>query len=364
MFTIRKVLSPREGVPTNMRFVPGVGIQVTPDEGETWNNDPASDPRGNPAYVLPSAEFDECSIAAGMVEGLQQFVIQMITTTSVGQLATASSALLGSYLPALAWAYPLSTDVAEQTMTLGQVAIDEAMTLPVYEALECIFYCHLPPTKILTEDAWAGVMFDVDSQIEDAVVTGVLNIWHELLGVIGITNAGLLNNDSEADCSGCDCGWTYQWHLPTDMGNWTGYAGQPGSLEPCGWQTGLIFVGGDPSRGRRQAILQFASFPSDAEVTDFRFTYTASSVVAGLGYPNSAIVLNNGTNVIATGVPAVGTHTDQAHGSYPSVAEVEYFIGVGACDGCGDPGGEACVEWISISGTGDPPTAFTGGEFL
>jgi len=269
MFTIRKLLSPREGVPTNMRFVPGVGIQVTPDEGETWNNDPASDPRGNPAYVLPSAEFDECSIAAGMVEGLQQFVIQMITTTSVGQLATASTALLGNYLPALAWAYPLSTDVAEQTMTLGQVAIDEAMTLPVYEDLKCIFYCNLPSTKILTEEAWTGVIADVNSQIGDAVVTGVLSIWHELLGVIGITNAGLLNNDAEANCDGCDCGWCYKFDFELTDGGWTAIPINPGVT--AFWDDGIGWSGGvtqeDGCSGHQYNYIRF-ELPASASNID------------------------------------------------------------------------------------------------
>jgi len=182
------------------------------------------------------------------------------------------------------------------------------------------------------------------------------------IGIEGVNLAGATTGITSADCDDCVTYWTYIWHFEDDPGNWAILSGQPGSLEECGFETGVVYVGGDPSRGRRQTILQFASFPTDAEVRRITFRQTSTIGVASLGYPNDAIVVNG--SIVATGIPANIPTEAVAAGDYTGTYEIQYFLGVGACDGCGDPGGVGCVFEAEISGVGEPPTAFTGGNFI
>lgn len=271
MYLIRKWLSPLEGVPTGLRFAPGGGVQVTPDGGETWVDDPASDARFNPAYIKSQTGTTRCSIAWGMAVALEQFLVNMILSPDVAKTATNGLGYLIGFLPSLGWAYQLPLEVAEAILEEGQAAVAAAFTSEVAEQLRCIFYCNMPANKQLTQAAWDEILIDVADDIGDSVVTATLEAWYKLLGFVGITNGAIVNDQPGADCSECACDWCYEVllsELPKDGITYQLNFGY-GQQSACGLET--------TAAGASQIINAQVFFPA-AVLDSLEFEYTTGAV--------------------------------------------------------------------------------------
>lgn len=184
------------------------------------------------------------------------------------------------------------------------------------------------------------------------------------IGSDGLNLAGATTGVAEGDCLVCEPTWCYMWDFTVDAGNWTIYPGQPGSLTASGYETGLTFVSGDPTRGREQTIIEFLGFDNTVEITGINvFVNSTLGNVSAAGLANG-IYKNNFATALTTGAPFNGiadvSYSDPTD-IYPA-SSFQVIIVAGGCDGCGDPGGNAIITGIQMTGRGDLPTEFEGGE--
>lgn len=218
MQLIRKRLSESEGTPPGTRYNPDTDtVQITPDGGLTWTDDPGSDPRKNPAFQLPpnTAPDVKCAAAAGMVAYIQNSVDTAIEASTVIGLANGIFAIIVAFLPITILAAVVIA-IAEFLLGLGAAALIAAFTEETYDELRCILYCYLDDDGRLTEEGLANAQVKIASEIGDVVVDGVLVALISGTGYVGFNNAGAALADEDADCSECeDCTVYFCIEIPT-----------------------------------------------------------------------------------------------------------------------------------------------------
>jgi len=233
MNVIRKRLYPDEGAPPQTRYDPETdSVQTTSDGGITWTQNDGADPRKNTAYQMPpNTETNvKCAAAAGMVEDVTRVVNAGIVGGTVVGIGAILLALL--VLP-IGWLYLLVLAVSGGLLTAGGTALAASFTQGVYDQLLCIFYNNIASDGSITGSQWTNVLTDVDSDIGDALVYSTLELVFKLHGAVGLSNAGTLYADGEADCSPC-AGWTYCWLDGDGLGDWVTPVALPDDARSAG----------------------------------------------------------------------------------------------------------------------------------
>lgn len=368
MQLVRKKLDPGEVIPPGQRYSPDDDC-VEVFNGTSWSCSESADPRHNRALLFPpnTAPDPQCQAAANMSRYIEDFLADITNTLG---WATVAQGALSAVLAGVAILFPpaieiglfafLALDVATVLFSAGVAAIEAAFTPTVYDQLTCIFYCHIDGSGQLVAGDLEEIKADIDEQI-GGLVSLVTSAMFLLMGEVGLSNAGA-TGDAPADCDACDCGWCYQWLPSTGFTPWAIYPGQPGALIGDGFETGLTFAGGDPARGRTQVITQLTGLTPGIVFKHIRFDVdlTQGNLSANTGI---SIWINNLTEMLASaGNGLNGLHAYEWDGSRDDITSIQFVLGAGGCDTCGDPGGYALNNFIQLSGSGDLPGDFTGGE--
>lgn len=206
-----------EDKPTNTRINPETGLyEVSYDGGVTWQPAPEQDPR-NSGTVFPPRPGDpgdvlRCQTANSVVgffeerkqeeyEGLvanatfAAFVTDLLAALAAIGLAfalvpTAIAALLAFVVNGFARAIPED--------------FDSQFTNATWEALLCVVYCHCEPDGSFTEAQWQAIKTEARDMIG-----GYAGQWAydhlNLIGVVGLTNAGRANYPGSRECDDCGC---------------------------------------------------------------------------------------------------------------------------------------------------------------
>lgn len=225
MFTIRKKLSADEGAPANTRQNPETGeIESTPDGGATWYPNPAADPRTNPANLLPAIPDDPCAAAAGMVTQMKIFAVNVFGGTTAIGIATLTLAGMVAAIPGIGWLFTTALFIAASVITAGGATLAAALTEEVWEDIQNIIVCHLDTDGRFTESSLDDAQAEITSTLGGTVGLAT-SLMVEAWGFVGFNNAGVLNNDPDAECEACAfCvlqDWLvddYEWHIVTDAG--------------------------------------------------------------------------------------------------------------------------------------------------
>jgi len=280
-------------------------------------------------------------------------------------IALLVGAWLGLAIAAVIAIYRIMFQVVYETI---EFVTSDYWTTEFDERLQCALY------NAASVDAEGVVTFDMavvvqkiaetTNIIEDpfqVLLFGQVQAMLNIIGTDGLNAAGATTAITSADCSGCPRERCYEWDFRDDPGMWSIVPGQPGSFTPgVGLEPGLVYVGGDPSRGRRQTIIQM-TVPSGVAL--HAITGIAHSTIGNISAttPNGIWINNFATNLI-TLTPATGDINigwgDPVTPVVPTTIEMSFAVG--GCDGCGDPGGSGDMYRLQITGfwDGDP---FTGG---
>lgn len=201
----------------------------------------------------------------------------------------------------------------------------------------------------------------LDPTLNDIRLMMQIQYMLQFIGGEGLNHAGATTSITEPDCDMCLPTWCYEWDFTVALGNWELYPGIVGSVGAGGFETGLAYVGGDPSRGRRFTIINFPSFPADAIVnrieSNWNNTLGNVSASSGLGIYVDNLV----TNIVPEEAPTNGLVAAVFEGSGTGWTSVQVINAVGGCDGCGDPGGVGYGYKLRMNGTGELPGEFFGG---
>lgn len=205
MYVIRKRLAASEGSAPDTRYDPECDCMVTStDGGETWVENEGADPRSNPAYLMPpnAAPDVRCAAAAGMVEDIRRVVNAGITGGGVVGIGTILIAFL--VLPfGLLWL--LISTIAAAISGIGSFALNESFDEGVYAFLTCAFIENVDAEGRIDEAGYNDVMAQASAEYSNDVIDTMLALVWQMHGAVGMSNAGSLYADPEADCpcGGC-----------------------------------------------------------------------------------------------------------------------------------------------------------------
>lgn len=219
MQVIRKRLWADEGAPASTRYNQDTEqVETTPDGGTTWNPDPGSDPRSNPAYQLPPNPDGNCAAAAGMVVQMKIFVEGMADATLIG-IANVALLMLVTMIPGAGWLFGVALAVASGVLAAGTGVIAASFTPTVWEQILCILYCNIAADGTVNQEQLDAIQAEIDAQCGSTVSAGTAFMW-QTWGFVGLTNAGVINADPLADCDDCNCGWCYAFDFVGGEEGW------------------------------------------------------------------------------------------------------------------------------------------------
>jgi len=211
---IRGQLTADDVLPPNIRYTdtdPPV-FQTTTD-GTTWVDSPQTDPRYNPAGLLPHLgpySGIECDVAARMTAQLKDTLANFIAAGDAAQFATMVLALLVFPFGWAGWFLDLLLAGFDVLIDIGQSNIEAAFTDAVYDDIRCAFSCFIDSNGQISQEN-LDVAYD---QIEAAHPGTVANTIAELrffYGDVAMSNAGVAR-DETGDCSACpDCDWIVEY---------------------------------------------------------------------------------------------------------------------------------------------------------
>lgn len=215
--------------PSLFRFTITGVLQISIDNGTTWQDAPQFDPRNNspqfPPVDSPDGDDKKCVAAEGMKTLIKEQVGDNLTDgMSRYTLSQLISDWIRTYIDTSNPFTALITIAVNQIFALIIAVLRPALTDAVYETLKCIFYCNMGDDASFNDSQWTQVRSDITDQIG-----GIAGIFFEhlvfLLGVVGLTNLARSEAVTTATCD-CSCG-------NCDLDNWsiTVFSGNPVGVE-------------------------------------------------------------------------------------------------------------------------------------
>lgn len=205
MEIVRSELTVNDVQPPNTRYDPDCEcVQTTTDDGATWQDNPAADPRSNGAYLLPprGGSDPRCDAAEAMMQHFKAMVDRYLAESAILASVNALIALVAVFFPPAALFSVLWFVIVDGLNTIGSTVVDAAMTDPVYDQFKCIFYCNLTLDGRVTEIGLAAMQTAINDDI-GGVPNIVFDLFAGALGVVGWSNAAA-SGEYTGDCAECD----------------------------------------------------------------------------------------------------------------------------------------------------------------
>jgi len=217
---VRKKLTEDEFSNSSLRYSAGCDcVQFTPDGGTTWIDQPESDPRTSDAYRLPplTGSDIQCRAAEGMTELIRSMVNTRIEDITDAEMA---GAILGfvTFIPGFNVLYAILLAFVAFAFTIAREVLEAQFTGAVYEQIKCIFFCNIGTDGQMNAEQFAAAYEDMSA------LDTIPQVWCEevmnLVGYVGMSNAGVALS-AAADCDDCtDCGWCYLFNFSGSNGGW------------------------------------------------------------------------------------------------------------------------------------------------
>ena len=345
---VRKRLWAGEVSPQNTRYNSECDcVEVTYDDGTTWHERPAADPRHSDIYRMPPID-DRCAAAAGMVELVRRAIDSLIADLEIVQIANAFLDILLVLSGGAGILIDLILVVVEALLAIGSATISGAFDETAYAGLLCCFYCNIESDGSMT----ASDLADTETQIGadlDTTVYDVMQILFSLWGEVLVNNGGVEFADTGADCSGCDCGWCLTVDFTDNNGGFAVYgAGQGAWTSGIGWQATNVTLGG-VDRTLVQIVLALGAETQLTEIGLF-YSWAAGSQTSGIQakylFTNN-FTYPNGIDMVTDDV----TDTTLIWELAQTRNEIDVLL---QCSHSGF-GGSATAKSMTLRGFGDPP---------
>ena len=186
-------------------------VEVTYDDGETWVEDPAADPRTSTALIQVKGAGSECDAATTIVSFLQSNVAGVTGIfADFGTAGGVVGAIVSFFMTAFGLLGPFGVIItlffalAAYLVEVGDAAIETAFAGDEWETIKCEIYCRVPPEGKFSEADMTEIRGAIAAHV-NTTAAGVVNGMLLLMGPVGTTNAAHTGSGG-ADCGGCDCG--------------------------------------------------------------------------------------------------------------------------------------------------------------
>jgi hypothetical protein len=227
-----------------------------PIQGNSAQGDPRTDGTVTPPWVTPPiGQTGNCLAAANITESFRSSMLQTVGILGdLGGFATllvSIEAFLALALPLIGEVIVIATEMAAGAIDAGAIEMAAAFSgsgvEPIYAALKCSINCFVESDGTVTTGIIAAIKDDFLPKLPGLIDSTGVALWtlfvtdfFDANGPNGLMKFGKLSNVVTSDCSGCDCGWCYEWNfLINDGGFTTGLFGQPASTwDSAGWHAG------------------------------------------------------------------------------------------------------------------------------
>jgi hypothetical protein len=223
--------------PTRQRLNEDGLLEVSYDDGVTWQVDTTDDPRfSNPTLPPPDESTDQCVMANSIVTALQELQQDEYEALLAGtNLLQTIYNLLAAFV-GIVIVVPIAIIPAIIALIISALVnliadmipedFDDAFTEATWQDLLCILYCEMSADGSFSITQWQTVKDRVVSDIGGYAGTTWLHDTINLMGAVGLTNAARLGYGGSRDCSECDCTntWCYTFDFETTDGEWERYA--------------------------------------------------------------------------------------------------------------------------------------------
>lgn len=337
MQVVRRKLTPDDISPPGTRYDATCDcVQVTPDDGTTWNDAPGLDPRFGDAYRAPALTGGsaQCDAAARMVAYLHNAVDLAIAFDNSVRLAGELFALFSLAVPGLGVIVAIVSLIVDVLLAIGGSVIDEAFSSTVYDDLLCVFLANIDADGQMSDSQLSDI-YDAVAAGFDSTVQAVFGTISSGLGPVGWSNAGVKGTET-GDCTSCASPWCYTFDFTVNDGGWVQ------DIRDGGWSATYV-----PGVGWTGVAFAMAiALPASANVQQYIIECDATSTYTKRW--QSAIPGNPGVDVeqiigemCGGGAPA-GTSWDIPSGQYVAMQAEDYTV-------------SHTVTRVTLGGAGDNP---------
>lgn len=248
--------------PTLRRITPNGLLEVSFDDGQTWQPDKVNDPRfSNPTLPpLTSGTSHErrCQTANSIVTALEEEQQkQLDILQGQANLATSIFDSIAAFL-AIVGATGVGALFALISLLIGLLVrtiismipedFEAQFTLTTWQTLVCIIYCEMDEDANISESAWQTIKQRALTEVPTAYAGNWCSDMINAMGVVGLTNAGRAGYGGSRDCTTCDCDetWCFEFNFVTDDYDFEATFGQ--------WTLGQGWVGTSAGTGKSISI--------------------------------------------------------------------------------------------------------------
>lgn len=298
-------------------------VQFTPDDGETWIDQPANDPRTSDAYRLPPLTGDDtrCRAAEGMTSLVRAAVDARLTTD--GDIQFAGEIIgLAAFIPGFNVLYALVLAFAFFAVTIAKAILEAAFTEPVYDQIRCIFYCNIGEDGQMSQPQFDAAYADLADL--DTIARTWVQATFNTFGCVGLSDAGVAL-EAAADCDECACDHCFTMSFETgDDGSAYGLVIQGGDYITTAWQ------GANFGSGNISDLYGYWAFPETIYVKKIEMEFYKGN---GSGGTN----VNNWHELYptATSYNTVSISTDASNPTNPDARLIKYIEPLGDLAGFG-----------------------------
>lgn len=352
MFVVRKKLSPDEISPSTLRYNPDCDcIQQTPDNGTTWVDVPAADPRTAPGFALPTpgAGSMPCDASARIVGAWEDTLTLLYSTINAAAFASGVLAILLTLAGGVGILLDLIFGVLEVLISIGVADIQAAFTPEQWHTIQCIIDCHIEPDGSVTADDAAAILSDIAAS-QPTIVYNVLVELINLFGNVLMNNAGVERSET-GDCSDCDCAWCYTFDFTADDGGFSAPFGLGEYTPGVGWTNTYGFFTNGYNGVLIQRVVDMTLTALEIEFTYIQGTPPIENlvVIANSGFASPNLIVVPYTDPPPTS-PLSWTDTATA------LSGIAIDVLDGETPGANvDPGGSAAITRLTLHGTGTNP---------
>lgn len=334
---IRRKLDMNEVYPTTQRYNAETDTVQSFVNG-SWVDNPQVDPRTQTLFPPRVTNDTKCDAAQSVADAFKNTIDETLTLIGESKkFFSVASAILALFeFGPFGLFIVLAIALANAMLDAGTIALEAALTDPVWHTFMCILDCHMDSDGRLIVGSLALVEARVNIEIGGLAAT-VLNSMLQISGEGGVNNLASLGT-STGDCSDCGCGWCYEiFFNDTGIigdGGWTPFSLGATFESNVGWNS----VSG---AGGQVVYIEIA---------------LTSCVVSGVSWGATPIAptpngfIKYGTVDYEWTSPQSGASTETSEG----VTNIQIAIGNGG------GGATFIVQSIIISGNGTAPPELTG----
>jgi hypothetical protein len=215
-------------IPTNQRYTEDGHLEVSYDNGATWENADATDPRFNSPIFSPLPGADgstkRCKGANSVIAILKD---EQAKSSAILDAATGLTALITAVAGYVASTgvgllvgaiLALMSGVLTLIINQGEAAFTASFGGTTWDDLLCILFCEMEDDGTFTEAGWETVVTKA-GELANYPANEWLAHMIKVIGPVGLTNASLTGAAGSLSCDGCDCDavWCYLFDFNATM---------------------------------------------------------------------------------------------------------------------------------------------------